>query len=144
MRFLFGEDEAVAGWVSWQLFRQPDYFTKVPAIGLIDGHELICGVVYTEFGRDAQRKAHSMQLSIASTTPKWANRQTLHTFFAYPFLQLGCRRIWTQCSAENEQVISFNERLGFTAEGIHREAWPLGGDAISWGMLKDECKWLRS
>lgn len=143
MRFLFGADEDVAGWVSQQLFGQDDYFKNNPAIGLVDEKRIICGVVYTNFARDAERNPLSMQLSIASISPRWASRKSLYTFFAYPFVQIGCKRIWTQCSAENERVISFNERLGFTCEGQHREAWPHGGDSLTWGMLKEECKWLR-
>jgi len=37
----------------------------------------------------------------------------------------------------------FNKRLGFQLEGIHRQAWPMGGDALSFGMLKPECKWIK-
>jgi RimJ/RimL family protein N-acetyltransferase len=36
------------------------------------------------------------------------------------------------------------KRQGFTQEGVLREAFEDGEDAILYGMLKSECKWIRS
>jgi hypothetical protein len=37
--------------------------------------------------------------------------------------------------------MKMNKQLGFVPEGILREMYP-PNDAIIWGMLKKECKWI--
>jgi hypothetical protein len=58
-----------------------------------------------------------IEASIASTSLRWASRSVLHALFAYPFNQVGANRL-RQLYAPH--------------------------DAILWGMLKDECKWIRN
>jgi RimJ/RimL family protein N-acetyltransferase len=38
----------------------------------------------------------------------------------------------------------FDEHVGFIQEGVIRQAFEDGEDAILYGMLKSECKWIRS
>jgi RimJ/RimL family protein N-acetyltransferase len=135
---LYGCDKEVLEWVSWQLFKENDAFGKEDkAIGVIIENKLIAGVVYNRFVPNV-----SIEMSIASIDKRWATRHNLKAFFNYPFIQLGLERVQTLCSSSDEGVIMFNKRLGFKQEGLHRKAWPMGGDAISWGMLKSECKWI--
>jgi RimJ/RimL family protein N-acetyltransferase len=81
-------------------------------------------------------------MSVYSVDKRWANRDTLKKLFSIPFIQLGVKRVQTVCSAHDDGVIMFNKRIGFKQEGLHKEAFPDGGDAISFGMLKGDCKWL--
>lgn len=82
-------------------------------------------------------------MSIFSLDKKWCSRHNLNIFFKYPFIDLQVKRATAFCSATEGDIIMFLEKLGFKKEGLHREGWHTGGDAISWGMLKSECKWIR-
>lgn len=132
----------MAEWASNGLFGVPDYFGNCTAIGVTHKENLIAGVVYNDYRKKPDGTPHSIEMSIYSIDRRWATRQNLREFFAYPFIRLGLKRVQTICSAQEEGVILFNQRLGFIKEGTHRDAWHFGGDAISWSMLKDECPWL--
>lgn len=130
-------------WASKGLFGSPDRFDeKDTVIGIAKNGRIICAVVYTNYRIDTFCNPLSIELSIYSIDKTWATRQNISTFFKYPFIQLGLKRVQTVCSARDDGVIMFNQRLGFKQEGIHPEAFPDGGDAISFGMLKGDCKWL--
>lgn len=79
---------------------------------------------------------------VAAGEPGWLNRAALHAYFAYPFVQLGCRRVSAICHRKNRRARAFVEKLGWRMEGVHRKAMADGGDAISYGMLREECRWL--
>ena len=141
LTLIYGCDEGVSRWVSRQLGYE-QAFCNYKAIGVgLDGN-FIAGVVYHDMVSDPQGSPVSIEMSVASIDKRWASRHNLKAFFQYPFTDLCVRRVETLCSANDEGVIMFNKRLGFTQEGFHKEAWPLGGDAISWGMQKEGCKWL--
>lgn len=135
---LYGADQDVCEWVSGQLFGESDrYGDNCRAIGVVENNNLIAGVVYSGYCPN-----HSIEMSIASVDKRWCNRHNLRAFFNYPFIELNLERVWTQCSAQNEGVIMFNKRLGFSQEGFHPKGWPMGGDSLSFGMLREDCKWL--
>ena len=136
---LHAADADICQWVSRQLFGEDDAFDeKSRAIGVIYGEELIAGVIYNNYVPGI-----TIEMSIASIDNRWATRHNLRAFFTYPFIKLGLERVQTLCSATEGDIVAFNKRLGFVEEGYHRKAWHTGGDAISFGMLKDECKWIR-
>lgn len=138
MTLIYGCSKDVRSWVSNQIFGHPDNWDdKVEAIGVVKDGQLIAGVVYSDYHPNL-----SIEMSVASIDKTWATRHNLRAFFSYPFIQLGLKRVQTLCSALEGDTIVFNKRLGFQQEGSHREAWPLGGDAVSFGMLKHECRWL--
>ena len=72
----------------------------------------------------------------------WLNPETLRAYFGYPFVQLGCRRVTAVCHRKNKRARKFVQALGWKMEGVHREAMADGGDAISYGMLRQNCKWI--
>lgn len=79
---------------------------------------------------------------VCAGEPGWLNRVTLKAYFGYPFFQLGCRRVTAIVHRKNKRARKFNERLGFKMEGVHREAMADGADAISYGLLRSDCKWI--
>lgn len=139
---LLGADADVSAWASEQLTGQKDRFKNDPAIGVVRDGVLICGVIYSNYAMKTDNSPLSIEMSIASTDKRWATKKNLRVFFNYPFIQLGVERVLTVCSAERPEIIRFNERIGFVKEGLHRKAWPMGGDAVSFGMLKPQCKWI--
>jgi RimJ/RimL family protein N-acetyltransferase len=133
-RIIVGHDVAVAEWVRQRLERVHDW-GPCQAIGVARGDELITGIVYNNLIWP------SIEASIASTDPGWCSRRNLAAIFAYPFRQLGCRRLGALTEATNQPVRAFLCRLGFREEGLCRQALP-SGDAVIYGMTPEECRWL--
>jgi RimJ/RimL family protein N-acetyltransferase len=136
---LYGADKDVCEWVSLGLFGEPTGFDdKARATGVVKSGKLIAGIIYTNYQPEL-----SIEMSIFSLDKSWCSRYNLNAFFKYPFIDLKVKRVSTLCSATERDIIMFNKRLGFKQEGYHRDAWHSGGDTISFGMLKSECKWIR-
>ena len=76
-------------------------------------------------------------MHIASNgTGRWLTREFLVRSFAYPFLQLGMRRVTGLVPANNERALKFDLRLGFQIEGQLKDALP-DQDIILLGMTRD-------
>jgi len=133
---VYGHDAAVARWVQERAPHAQNGFRDFVAIGIEREGELVAGVVYNEY------RGHSIHASIASSTPRWASRGTLAGIFAYPFVQLNCRRITVYTGKTMIPVRQFLERLGFQQEGVVREGFD-DDDCVIYGMLKEECQWIR-
>jgi len=136
---VYGHDRELCAWASLGLFGVADAFDeKAVAIGVIRNDRLVAAVIYNNYVSNI-----SIEMSIYSVDKKWATRYNLKQLFSYPFTQLGLRRVTALCSATNEGVIMFLKKLGFQLEGNHRMAHHDGGDALSFGMLSTECKWIK-
>jgi RimJ/RimL family protein N-acetyltransferase len=72
---------------------------------------------------------------------RWVTKSYLAEVFAYPFLQCGFRRITGLVPYKNKPAIRFNTHLGFTVEGVCREALP-DDDIVVMGMLKRDCRFI--
>lgn len=136
---LLGRKEQVAEWVlarikgsERSLFNGQWY----EAIGFLSGGpDLIGGVVYQNWrGTDIE--------ILGAGRPGWLTRTHLLAIFTYPFIQLGCNRVTAIVDKRNKHARQFVERLGFKYEGCCREAMPGGANAIIYGMLKTECRWI--
>ncbi len=135
MILVFNEDQAV---LEWTRRRVPwcDGFGGARAIGIAKDGRLICGVVYSNY-----RKT-SIEVTIASDNPAWCRRGIIGGLLAYPFFQLGVRRITCLIPARNERSLKLCLGLGFRAEGRARDAFP-DDDAVICGMTrKDASRWL--
>jgi RimJ/RimL family protein N-acetyltransferase len=134
---VYGQDARVRDWVAERVgepFGEADI-----AIGVEEDGELIAGVVYNMYTKAA------ISMHVAATPGKrWTTKQFMYAFFAYPFLQLDCLRVTGLVRASNSEARKFDEHVGFTQEGVIRQAFEDGEDAVLYGMLKSECKWIRS
>jgi RimJ/RimL family protein N-acetyltransferase len=126
-------DDYVRAWVAKRIGIRG--FGPSTAIGVQKDGQLIAGAVYHDY-RDGQVEA-----SLSADSPKWATRSVLFSLFAYPFIQMDANRLLVTCDESNKKAMKMNRQLGFTPEGILRQMY-YPNDAIIWGMLKDECKWL--
>ncbi len=134
--------DSLADWVSVGLLGKVGMFKNCRCLAALRDNQIVAGVVYHNYIEDINDKPLFCEMSIYSIDRKWATRHNLKRLFAYPFIQLKLERVQAICSANDEGVIMFLKKLGFTKEGHHRKAHHDGGDAISFGMLKSECKWL--
>lgn len=133
--------EEVTRWVEMKLGMQLD--RPSTAIGVAIGDMPIAGVVYTRYLEDPHDATpRSIEMSIASVSPKWCTRRTLYQFFKYPFRDLKVGRVSVTIHRKNKKTRKLVERLGFVYEGKGRRAWPTGGDAVVYSMLPHECRWI--
>lgn len=133
--FIYGEDDRVATWVGAMVGCT---FRNATAIGIERSGSLVAGVVYDRFsGNDI-----CMHVA-AKPGVRWLNRESLYRFFAYPFVQIGCTRVTGLVAADNLVAQEFDEHLGFVKEGVLRKGMPDGTDLFVYGMLRDECKWIK-
>lgn len=106
-----------------------------PAVAVPDG-PLIAGVVYNWY-----RQAN-IEMTIASTSPRWCSRSVLRGLFWYPFEQMGLHRVTAVTEHTFQSTRAFLDRIGFRDEGIMRRAYRNGNDAVIYGMLREECRWI--
>jgi RimJ/RimL family protein N-acetyltransferase len=135
-KIIVGWDIAVGEWVRQRVYHVHTW-GSFRAIGVIRGSELIAGVVYNNF------RWPTIEASIASTDASWCSRRNLAAIFAYPFRQLECTRLGATAEATNQPVRAFLIRLGFREEGLVKSALPDRADAVIFGMMPEECRWLR-
>ena len=129
-------DDYVKAWVAKRI--GINGFGPSTAIGVQRDGQLIAGAVF----HDYRPKNGQIEASIASDSPRWATRSVLYSLFAYPFIQCDANRLLVTCDESNDKAMKMNKQLGFTPEGILRQMY-YPNDAIIFGMLKDECKWLK-
>jgi RimJ/RimL family protein N-acetyltransferase len=140
MTCLFGQDDIVIPAVAKELGLRD--FGPATSIGFVEGDRLVGGVVYHGYWDRLDGTPGGIEASIATVSPKWATRSVLRTIFAYPFVQLGVHRLQVACHRKNREARQFVERLGFVYEGMARKAFPTGGDAAVYSMLRKECRWI--
>lgn len=105
------------------------------ALGAVRDGWLIGGVLYNNW-RGASIETHW------AGEPGWMTRAHLRCLFAYPFLQLKCRRVTGIIRRRNKTARKIAEKLGFRLEGVARQGYEDGEDAMIYGMLKTDCRWL--
>ena len=135
---IYGQDDRVIAFVSKKL-EEYDFPKNASAIGVESNGKLIAGVVfdgYTQAG---------ISMHVAALEGKhWLSKEFLYAVFAYPFLQLGCNRVTGLVRADNFKAQKLDEHLGFIKEGLIRQGCSDGTNMILYGMLKNECRWIRN
>lgn len=137
---LFGADELVAAFVRARL-GPSTRFRDFTALGVVRDRVLCGGVVYHNYCE--LEHGRIIEASLAFDNPRWAFPQTLRTLFFYPFVQLGCVRMTSIVSKNNKRSRRFCEGIGFKLEGVHPCAIDGVKTALSYGMLKEDCRWIR-
>lgn len=103
----------------------------------VRGDHIRAVVAYTDFRR------WSVEMAVATdASGHWLSRSFLRACCAYPFLQLGLRRVTGRVESNNERAMALNEHLGGRREGVQRQQFG-DNDCILFGMLRDECPWIK-
>jgi len=136
MRLLFGQDDAVAGWVAARIPHVGDLgFGACKAIGVVGASGVLAaGLVY----HDYQPRARTIQLSMAADSPRWATKQVIRLLLFYPFEELGLNKVWTATPHTNTRALKFNKGVGFVQEGVLRHQFGPGEHAVICGMLRKD------
>lgn len=134
---IYSQDDRVVPWVAERIGETD--FGGCTSIGQEENGELICGVVYNWF------MGPSCAMHVAAVPGKrWLTYEFLNRVFTYPFIQLGCNRVTGMVRADNYKAQKLDEHLGFKREGLIRQATWDKQDMIVYGMLKDECRWIKA
>lgn len=124
-------------WLAGRLKEQPtDLVGQMPfeVAAVVKGGAIRGVVLYINY------RGASIEMSCAGETG-WLTRKALKAFFAYPFVQLKCRRVTGIVHRKNKRARDLNERLGFRLEGVCKHGFETG-DAIIYGMTRAECRWI--
>lgn len=105
-------------------------------IGLERGGSLVAGVLFDQF------TGGSVCMHVASDgTRAWMTREYLGYCFAYPFRQLGVKKIIGLVDSTNERALAFDKALGFKVEHVIEDAGKTGSLVIL-SMSRKDCRWL--
>lgn len=108
------------------------------AVGIPHAGDLAAVVVW----HDWQPRAGTVQLSMASATPRWINRgvvaRVLGLAFAQPWRSGTVNKAWVAIPHTAERVIGLNVALGFKREGVLRHHFGPGVHAWVGGILARE------
>ena len=74
----------------------------------------------------------------------WLSRTFIHAGFHYPFAIAGLRRITGLVPASNTRALRLNLHFGYRREGVLRHGAEDGGDIVVMGMLREECRFIKS
>lgn len=93
------------------------------------------GVIYTGYTDSA------IWMHVAGRDEKWMTREFLWAGFHYPFVQLGCRRLYGIVEEANRPALEFDLKIGFSV------LTPLpylfaSGPGIVVFMDRETCRWL--
>ncbi|WP_185982656.1 GNAT family N-acetyltransferase [Aureimonas mangrovi] len=135
---LLGQDALVARWIAAQMKDASD-LTGAVAFGAVRGDHLVGGIAFTEL------RHPDIRVTVAGVGDfgPWMTRRLLKTGFAFAFLDQDCRRITAMVKRTNKSSRKLVEKIGFKLEGTHRQAFADGGTLLSYGMVRDECRWLK-
>lgn len=100
-------------------------------------------IVFSPYDTDIKNKPLCMECKIITYHKRVFTRKNLRAIFSYPFIHVGVKRLETLSPSGDNKIQSFNQKLGFTQEGILRSRLPDGRDACINSMMFDECKWIK-
>lgn len=107
---------------------------RYEAFGIVKDGQGIGGVVLTLF------RSGDAEIFCAGERG-WVSRRVLKAVFGCAFKAWGLRRLTTATHPEHKISRQLAEGLGFKVEGVKRQGWGNGADAILYGLTADECRW---
>lgn len=124
---------------------------KVPGLRLVPGNyqafaflsdsgDFVGGAVVNnfrpgEYGNDAE-------IACAAETAMAFRPHVCTAVFTYVFTQLQCTRLTAITTKRNTRTRAFLEALGFRLEGNIRRAYDGKRDALIYGLLAEDCRFL--
>ena len=125
----------MAAWAARQLPHVGAHgFGPCRAIAIVNGDRPLGAIIY----HDYQAHLGTVQISMATTSPLWAQPQTIRDLLAIPFDQYRVNKVWTCIPADNERAIRFNAGIGMVREAVLRSQFGPKRNAVVFGMLAKE------
>lgn len=107
-----------------------------PVVSRVVAGRLAGGVTYTGYTKA------SIYMHVAGFLPGWGSRDLLWTVFHYPFVQLGCSKVFGEIRADRPQMLEFALKLGYHVEARLEGRFP-DCDALILAMRREDCRWLK-
>jgi hypothetical protein len=81
---------------------------------------------------------------MAAETPNWARKQVMRIIFEHIFYKMKCVRCTciVANAKESKRTRRFLLGIGFVLEGNLRRAYDGTTDALVFGLLRDDCRFL--
>lgn len=106
-----------------------------------DQMDFVGGVVFTNY-RETDGKATDVEISCAAETPAAWRPGVCRAIFKYVFETAGCVRCTSITVKGNKKARDFLQSLGFQLEGNVRLGYDGRRDALIYGLLRSECRFL--
>lgn len=103
---------------------------------LNDDGQFAAAVVVSDF------REHDCQISCATESKFTWRPHVLKAVFNYVFNQLGCVRCTSITKITNKKARAFLEHMGFQLEGKLRLGYDGKRDALIYGLLASECRYI--
>lgn len=132
MSLVFDRNDEIATWIGLRLDER--FSRPYTTIGLERDGKIIAGWLFNHY------TGRNIEVSVASDGA--ITRGFIYAATDYVFMQLGCVRASCHVSVKNEKSLRFTRWFGWEQEGIRKNWYEDGSDAIVFGMLKENCKWL--
>lgn len=136
---LYGYNEEIVKFVQQGIGMNTRFdFAQYPVgIGVIKKGELVAGVVYYNY------HGFDIEAAIYAGNKSWASKKILYGLFHYPFIKLKCQRMTAITAKQNHKARTLLKKMGFKHEGTHARAYDGYQDAMSYGMMSRDCRWIK-
>lgn len=123
--------------IEWVMGESVCTANSVPtAIGWKSGGQLSAGMVYERY------TGPSVDIHLRIDSSKVLSRKWLQAVFAYPFRELGCKRVTGLISSGNFNIIRIAPKLDGELEAVLKEYFH-DGDGLVYVIWRDKCRWLK-
>lgn len=109
-------------------------------IGILENKKILGVIVFCDYD------GNNIFIHSALDTPRACQKKVIKLMFDYIFKQAGCNRATVTCDNDNNKVKKLIKGLGFEQEGLMKNAMQIDDtyvDAAVYGMLKEDCKWVK-
>lgn len=134
MTYKIVHDQRVVDFVSSRIgMKNPG---MVYPVGLDKDGTIVAGAIY--------ERGNSFNVFMHGAIDTIVTRAYLRELFAYPFKELGVKRVTVMPPSTNVKAISWDMRVGFVREAKMKGAAWDGSDLEILVMWKEDCRWLGS
>jgi RimJ/RimL family protein N-acetyltransferase len=133
--------QKVVKWVSKRVDQTLEEIGNAVGIGVLIDGKPVAGIVFNSYRKF--KHGADIHVQIASDNPHWCQRKILRYIFNYVFIELDCARITAIIKEGNKSSVKLCAGLGFKREGVIRRGYDGKTNALVYGMLKDQCRWIK-
>lgn len=105
------------------------------AFGIIRNGQITGGIAFNNYRK--------FSVDMSAVLDCALTRAELRTLCDYAFNQLDCKRVTAITGKKNKKARKALEIIGFKLEGVHPRGLDGREDAMSFGLLKETCKWIK-
>lgn len=132
MNLIDGHDAEICEWLAAR-FGMHVVRTPRNVLGVVDDQGFLHGAMVITWHHDT-----TAELSVFGTvTP-----DTVKRMFQAVFVIWGAQRLEIRTSRKNKPIKRAAPKWGFKFEGVARNFYGRGEDALCYGMLPTECRWI--